>query len=399
MTAKRRRSRGEGALWPTKDDKGRVIGWCAVLDLGWGEDGKRHRRWFRGKTQKGVLDALDEAKHQAKQGTLAPPRKPTVAKWMEDWLRDVVRPTVRPSTCRMYEGFVRDHIVPVLGRKVLEKLTVADVRALLNSREGLSPRSVHHLRAVLRAALNDAIEDGLIPSQRNVAAGKKLVPEVPWREMNTFDGDQAHAFLRAVQGDPLEAVYVVALTTGMRQGEILGLRWRSVDLDGGTLRVDYALQCVGKVYKLVEPKSKQSRRVVPLSAITLAALKTHKENQQETANKLGAIRNLEWHDLVFRTPSGKPLNGTWINHRFQAASKAAGLPKLRFHDARHSVVSILGDAGVDAAVVSKMVGHSSVTLTLNTYRHVFEKAKREAANAMDAVMNESARKFTAAAAR
>jgi integrase len=165
------------------------------------------------------------------------------------------------------------------------------------------------------------------------------------------------------------------------------LRWRSVDLEAGTLRVDYALQRVGKAYKLVEPKSETSRRVVPLSAMTLAALRAHKEKQQETAQRPGAIRNLEWHDLVFRTATGKPLNGTWINHKFQAATQAAGLPRLRFHDSRHSVVSILGGAGVDVAVVSKLVGHSSVTLTLNTYRHVFEKAKREAANAIDAALS------------
>jgi integrase len=375
-----------------------VVGWGAVLNLGWGEDGKRHRRWFRGKTQKEVLDALDEAKHQAKKGTLAPPGKPTVAKWMETWLRDVAKPEVRPSTYRMYEGFARDHIVPVLGRRLLEELTVADVRGLLNSRKGLSPRTVHHLRAVLRTALNVAVKDGLIASQRNVAAYAEP-PKVLRTEMKAFTTEQAQAFLAAVQGDELEAIYVLALTVGMRQGEILGLRWRNVDLAGGTLSVDKALQRVGKEYRLVEPKSSTSVRLVQLPAMTAEALKAHREKQADSAQRPGTVRNLEWHDLVFRTATGRPLNGSWVHHRFQAATKAAGLPKLRFHDLRHSCVSLLGEAQVDVAVVSKMVGHSSVTLTLNTYRHVFEKAKREAANAMDAVMSESARKFTSAAAR
>ncbi|MGA7911391.1 MAG: site-specific integrase [Candidatus Dormiibacterota bacterium] len=393
-----RRKQGEGSVFKRKNKEGKVIGYTAFLNLGRKANGKRDRRKFQGKTWKEVQARLEDAKEQSKKGILPATGKRTVGMWMEAWLQDVAKPTVRPSTYRSYEGFVKQHINPVLGHIALEKLTAGDVRAMLNSRAGLSPRSVQHLRAVLRTGLNVAIKDGLIPSQRNVAGDVKP-PKVPRREMKTYDGDQAHALLRVVAGDPLEAVYVLALTTGMRQGEILGLRWRSVDLEAGTLRVDYALQRVAKVYKLVEPKSENSRRVVPLSAITLAALRAHKAKQQETAQQPGTIRNLEWHDLVFRTTTGQPLSGSWVYNRFKAAAKAADLPAIRFHDARHSVVSILGEAGVDVATVSKLVGHSNVSLTMNTYRHVFEKAKREAANAMDAALSEAARKYTAAAAR
>jgi integrase len=184
----------------------------------------------------------------------------------------------------------------------------------------------------------------------------------------------------------LEAVYVVAMTTGMRQGEILGMTWKNVDLVAGTLRVQYQLAREEGVYKLSEPKSEAGGRMVPLPSITVAALKAHRDRQQETAQQPGAIRNLEWHDLVFRTANGTPLNGGWVYNKFKAATKAAGLPHIKFHEQRHSAISVLGDAGVDVAVVSKMVGHSSVTLTYNTYRHVFDKAKRDAANAMDAAL-------------
>jgi integrase len=384
-------------VFKRKNKEGKVTGYTAILDLG-RVNGKRSRRKFQGKTFAEVRDKLRAAHHQNDNGVLAPAGKHSTAAWMEQWLLDVAKPKVKPSTYRSYAGFVKQHIIPTLGRIPLEKLTVGDVRGLLNSRNGLSPQSVNHLRAVLRRALNIAIQDGLIPSQRNVAALAEP-RKVPRHEMKIFNADQAHAFMRAVQGDPLEAVYVVALTTGMRQGEILGLRWRNVDLQAGTLHVDYGLQRVGKVYTLVEPKSETSRREVPLSAITVAALRAHKAKQQETAQQPGAIRNLEWYDLVFRTAKGTPLNGSWVYNRFKAAAKAAGLPIIRFHDQRHSFVSLMGEADVDVAVVSRMVGHSSVTLTLNTYRHVFEKAKREAANAMDAALSEAARKYTSAAAR
>ncbi len=250
---------------------------------------------------------------------------------------------------------------------------MTDVRRFLNSRKGLSPRSVYGLRAVLRRALNVAIKDGLIPSGRNVAALADP-PKVPRVTMQAFTPEQAQIFLRSVRGDELETVYVLALTLGMRQGEILGLRWRNVDLAAGTLRVDKALQRVGKEYRLLEPKSATSVRTV----------------QQESAQRSGAIRSLEWHDLVFRAIDGRPLNGTWVHHRFQAATKTAGLPKLRFHDLRHSCASVLGALGVPARVVMELLGHSSINLTMNTYSHVFEKAQREAATAMDAALRSAA---------
>ena len=136
----------------------------------------------------------------------------------------------------------------------------------------------------------------------------------------------------------------------------------------------------------MEPKSETSRRLIHLPQITVEALKAHRQRQQETAQRAGAIRNLEWRDLVFRTATGRPLNGTWINHRFHAATKAAGLPWLRFHDLRHSCASLLGSLGVPARVVMELLGHSSIRLTMDTYSHVFGKAQREAASAMDAAL-------------
>jgi integrase len=383
MTSKRRR-KGEGGLFERTDASGKVIGWGGVLDLGW-VDGKRSRRWFRGKTQREVLDRMREAQHQSGLGTLPPAGRRSLGQWLERWLADVAKPTVRPSTYRGYELAVRHEILPALGKITMDRLTVADVRGFLNSRQGLSPRTVYGLRAVLRRALNVAIKDGLIPSGRNVAALAEP-PKVPRVTMKAFTPEQAQKFLASVKGDPLAAVYTVSLTTGMRQGEVLGLMWRNVDLEAGTLRIDKAVQRVGKEYRVVEPKSETSRRLIHLPQMTVEALRAHKERQQDTARREGAIRSLEWRDLVFRTDTGRPLNGTWVNHRFQAATKAAGLPKLRYHDLRHSCASLLGALGVPPRVVMELLGHSSINLTLNTYSHVFATAQREAAVAMDAAL-------------
>jgi integrase len=167
----------------------------------------------------------------------------------------------------------------------------------------------------------------------------------------------------------------------MRQGEILGLTWKNIDLATRQLRVEHSVQRVGKDYKLLPPKTEKSRRTVQVTRRVVDALTAHGERQQAAP-----VVNLAWADLVFRASDGGPLNGSWVHHRFQASAKDAGLPVIRFHDLRHSCVSVLGEEGVDVAVVSKMIGHSTVTLTLNTYRHVFEKTERAAADALEAAL-------------
>lgn len=246
-------------------------------------------------------------------------------------------------------------------------------------------RSVHHLRAVLRAALNHALEDGLVV--RNVATGKSVKVTVPHKAMKFWDGSQAKHFLASVKGDALEPVYVLALTTGMRQGEILGLTWNNVDFATGELRVEQSVQRVGKEYRLSQPKTDKSRRVLSLPRPAIDALIAHRDGQPASVVSLAHIRNEKvFPGLVFRATNGGPLNGSYVHHRFQAASKAAGLPVIRFHDTRHSAAACLLAMGVPIFDVSRTLGHSSIKTTGDIYGHLADSSRRGVAAAMEAAL-------------
>lgn len=375
----KRRGHGEGSVFERRVD-GKVVGYVAMLDLGY-VDGRRRRQAFYGKTKAEVRDKLDAAREAKRKGTL-PARRVTVEQWLTRWLKDG-GPSLRPTTREHYEAHCRLHLIPTLGRIALDRLTPSDVRALLNAKieVGLSPRSVHHLRAVLRNALHAAERDGLV--YRNVAALAEP-PHVPHVEMRTLTPDEVRTFQAAIAGTDDEALYITTLSLGLRQGEVLGLRWSDVDLDGRSLRVSQALQRIDRRFVFVEPKSKTSRRSVRLSTSVVELLRGHRAQQNQERLRLGP----KWLDLdlVFCGPHGEPLEGTRVTKRFQAILKAAGLPRLRFHDLRHSSASLLLAQGTPARVVMQRLGHSSISLTLGTYSHVIPELEDQAADAMDRVL-------------
>ena len=242
---------------------------------------------------------------------------------------------------------------------------------------GLSPRTVQYARAVLRKALNQALRWGLVP--RNVAT---LVdpPRSKRHEIVFFAPDQANAFLDTARGDRLEALYRVALSLGLRQGEALGLRWEDVDLERGVLRVRVALQRIDGVPQLVEPKTPRSHRTIALPRPLAAHLRAHRTRQ--ITERLACPRWQDW-DLVFPSSVGTPLSPQNLTKRYKALLRDAGLPAMRFHDLRHSCASLLLAQGVPARVVMETLGHSQIGLTLNTYAHVMPELQRQAAEAME----------------
>jgi integrase len=312
-----------------------------------------------------------------------PPPSILLGAYLEDWLRDVVRLSVRPKTFVSYRSVVRLHLVPCLGQHPLVELRPADVQAFLNAKaaSGLAPRTVAYLRNVLRQALGHAERTELVG--RNVAR-LALPPRVPRREVHPLSPEQARTFLAAIAGDRFEALYLLALGCGLRQGEILGLAWSDLDLDEGTVRVRAALQRVEGRFALVEPKSSTSRRIVALPAIVRTGLLAHRER----AALEGPAREVaeEFADLVFTTTVGTPIDGISVTRRFQRILRRAGLPHQRFHDLRHACASLLLSQGVPARVVMETLGHSQISLTLNTYSHVIPALGREAAARMDAVL-------------
>jgi integrase len=307
----------------------------------------------------------------------------TVEQFLSRWLADKVKPSARPGTLRGYESKIRVHIIPALGMIALVKLTPQRLQSFFNAKlgAGLSPRSVHHLRAILRAALTDAVKWGL--ASRNVA---DLVdpPRVPHDEVRPLSSAEAQALLTAVEGDRLEALYSVALALGLRQGEALGLRWEDVDLDAGSLSVKQSLQRIGGAFQFVEPKTARSRRTLPLPNVAAKALREHRTRQ--LTERLAAGPMWEEHGLVFTRANGRPLHGSNVTREFQRMLEQAGLRRLRFHDMRHACASLLIAQGVHPRVVMETLGHSQIGITMNLYSHVLPEAQRQAAAQMDAVL-------------
>jgi integrase len=292
-----------------------------------------------------------------------------------------VRDTVRPTTFERYEQIVRLHIRPVLGKVKLKNLTNTHVRGLYREKldAGLSPRTVQYVHVTLHKALNQAIADGLIP--RNATEAVKP-PQVLREEMRPLTAEQVRILFDAAKGDRLEALYILAVTTGLRQGELLGLKWDDIDLEGRTLQVRRTLTTAKGGPVPSAPKTKGSRRTVRLSQMALEALTSHLDHQLGEIDRAGGL----WceNGLIFASESGEPLSRQHVTaHRFKPLLKRAGLPEIRFHDLRHTCATLLLSKNVNPKVVSEMLGHASIAITLDTYSHVLPSMQESAAKAME----------------
>lgn len=373
------RGAGEGSIFK-RASTGR---WVAQLDLGV-MGGRRRYRTVSAETRREAADALTKMLREQQTGTLAMAGRQTVGEYLEAWLQGR-KNNLRPSTRRSYSWLVRTHIVPELGGIRLEKLQPADVRRMLQHRldTGLAPRTVHHMRAVLRAALHEAQKDGLVG--RNVAALADS-PAVESDQVTTLTPDEAGRFLDAVRGNRLEALYRVALGIGLRRGEALGLRWQDVDLEARQLRVVNALQRVDGRLQMVPPKTKRSRRTVSLPPSVAEALREHRLRQKEEQLLAGGRWGND-RDLIFTTTIGTPLDPDYVSKEFSRQLERAGLRHIRLHDLRHSCASLLLAQGVPMRVVMEVLGHSTITLTANTYSHVLPSLLDDAAAAMDRALS------------
>jgi len=308
----------------------------------------------------------------------------TTAEFFDDWLLSIAH-SVKPSTLSRYEVFVRLHAIPALGDVRLRDLSPDDLERLYATdiREGVAPISVVHLHNVLHKALAHAQRRGLV--EVNVA--KLVDPPRPQRhEMQALSPAQARQFLSVVRGDRLEALYVLAVTTGMRQGELLALRWRDVDLEGGSLRVTSSIQYVrGKGLCVSSPKTARSRRQVMLSGVAVEALAGRRDAQNRERSRQG--EKWEDRDFVFTSRYGQPIYATnLIKRSFPRLLKAASLPRIRFHDLRHTAATLLLGEGVHPKIVSEMLGHTSIGITLDLYSHATPTIQKEATAAFDRLL-------------
>ena len=374
-----KRGQNEGTIFLRSDGR-----WAAVVNLGW-QDGKRRRKCFYGATRAEVQEKLIEALRDRQLGLPVIVERQTVAQFLQTWLDGIAKPSVRPKTFDSYSWIIRHHLVPGLGRVALVKLSPQEIQAFLNRKleSGLKPRTVQHIHATLRAALGQAEKWGLVP--RNIATLVKS-PHVAQPEIQPFTPEDARAFLEGVRGDRLEALYSVAIALGVSQGEALGLPWSDVDLDAGILTVRHTLQRLdGKLRLVEETKRHRRRRSIRLPQVSVAALWAH-QVRQEQEHILAGDR---WQEtgFVFTTTIGTPLDGPTVTHRFQRILKAAGLRLLRFHDLRHTCATLLLAQGVHPRLVMEILGHSQISVTLNTYSHVIPAMQREVAGKMDEILH------------
>lgn len=305
----------------------------------------------------------------------------SVSKFFEDWLQAIVV-SIRPRTWRRYREYVRLHIVPTLGEIELASLGSRQIQLLYSDKiaQGLSTMSVLHIHRVLCRALGQAERQGLVASN---AAQLVDAPRPERVEMSTLSPEEARRFLVAASGERLEALYVLAITTGMRQGELLGLRWHDVDLEQRSIRVTGSLQYVpGKGLSVAAPKTQRSRRHVLLSALATEALERHHTTQTSERRVTGAM--WEEHDLVFPNRRGRPMYATnMLNRSFAVILEMAGIPRIRFHDLRHTAATLLLGKGIHPKVVSEMLGHANTSMTLDVYSHATPTMQRQAATAFD----------------
>jgi integrase len=369
-----RRANGEGSIYQRQDGR-----WCASISI----DHAR-RKHFLGNTREKVARQLNAALKARDDGQPVITERQTMGQFLTSWL-EAVRPSIRERTWVRYEQYVRLHATPALGRVPLTRLTPQHLQRLYADRlkAGLSGTSVHHLHAMLHSALDQAMRWTLVP--RNVA---DLVdpPRIQRHDISTLSPDQVRLFLDAAVGDRLETLYVLALTTGMREGEVLGLKWRDVDFAGGAVEVRGSLQRVPSGLVIAEPKTNRSRRRVGLTDTAVAALRQHRARQAEERLRLGG----GWRndlDLVFVDEVGQPIEATkFLRNSFKPLLKAAGLPAIRFHDLRHSAATLLLGRGIHPKIVSEMLGHSQIAITLDLYSHVTPTMQREATQAMEAIV-------------
>ncbi len=368
-----RRCNGEGTISKRRDGR-----WVAAVSL----DGGR-RKFVYAHTREEAARKLTELLKAKLDGMPITTDRQTVKDFLLSWL-ETVRPSLSARAWRRYSEYVRLHAVPEFGRILLSRLTPQHLQRLYARKleQGLSAMTVRHLHATLHKALADAARWGSVA--RNVA-DLATPPRVERQEMKTLTPQEARVLLEVATGDRLYALYALALSSGVRRGELLGLRWDDVKLERGIVEIQRTLQRTGNEFTFVEPKTQRSRRQIILTRTAVAALKQHHARQLEERLRLGPA----WDDnnLVFCNQVGRPLESSNLLQRsFYPLLERAGLPRIRFHDLRHTYATLALGQGVHPKVVSDALGHASIAITMDTYSHVTPAMHQQAADALDAVL-------------
>ena len=378
----KRRANGEGNIRKRKDGR-----WEGRYTVGHDpETGKAIIKNVLGKTQAEVKEKLKKAIEENVGIDYGRAKTYTVGNWLGVWYENYAKIKMRPSTYLTYHGYIENHIKPQLGKIPLNDLTTLHLqqfykKLLAEGRverieaqkqpKGLSAKTVRNIHQIISSALKLAVEQRLIA--RNPADGCAL-PKAEHKEMQTLPVEQLTSFLREAKDSGVFALYYIDLTTGLRRGELLGLKWTDIDLEKGDLRVQRQIGRIdGKIIEM-PLKTKNAYRTLPLSADAISVLM---QQRRKTGNS-------EW---VFPSPIGGPMSPDSVLHMLHRVLKRAGLPKVRFHDLRHTFATLALQNGVDVKTVSSMLGHYSAGFTLDTYAHVTTDAQLKAAQTMGNILS------------
>ena len=366
----RRRSRGEGTLVQLPSGS-----WRAQVCI------DRKRLSITKKTRGEAREWVREMQEKISLGMTYEASQTRLSQFMENWLR-VKRYSIRPATDRQYSDAVRIYILPSLGELKLIDITPKTIQAFIDSLSDahVGRRTIQIVRLILHSCLQHAVDLAVI--KYNPVEIVKA-PKSDKRDLQVWNEDEVSLFLRSIEGERNENFYYLALTTGMRQGELLGLKWPDIEWKRGVIMVKrQAVRVRGGGYGFAEPKSKRGRRVVDLGIGSIEKLRT----QYELINIGRQAMKESWteNELVFPTKRGTPQEGTNIDREFKRLVAQAGLPKIRFHDLRHTAASILLSRGIPPVMIAEMLGHTMGVL-LSTYAHFIPSDQSEAARVMDEV--------------
>ncbi|KUL47682.1 integrase [Streptomyces violaceusniger] len=390
---------GEGTIVQRKD--GRWHGAAYVLT----PDGTYKRRFVYGKTWDEVHDKLTRLKADSQSGIPVVTSKLSLGEYLTYWLANVARIKVRPATYAAYDSLVRNYLAPGLGKKKLARLTARDIRAFLATTARTcqccaqgkdkarterkrrccalgkccesypSDRTVRFLLVLLRAALAHAVREDELP--RNVAKNVELSMGTK-REIEPLTVEEGRRLLAAARGNRMWAAYELAVRIGMRRGEVLGLRWKDVDLTDGTVTIRQTLQRVGGELLVAAPKTQRSARRVALPGECVTALRARRAQQHGDRLAAGDKWKDDGRDLVFTTKNGTPIEPRNLNRAFTLLCDKAGVRRVRFHDLRHTCASLLHEKGADARMIMEVLGHSSIRVTMDIYTFVRLDSQRSA---------------------
>lgn len=377
----KKRGSGEGSIYRRRDGR-----WCATATVSMPGQ-RRRRRSFYGATRQEVATQLTGALRNRDQGLRDNPERRTVAQLINSWLQEV-KGARRRSTYESYESLCRVQIIPEIGQVRLAQLEPDHITGLMTAKieSGLAPQTVRHIRTVMRRALNRAIKWKWV--SWNVAAVVEP-PTMQRKEVVPLTPEECRDFLAAARNRPLEALYVIALASGMRQGEVLGLRWSDLRLEEGerpSLRVSQALQRGGGEFRFDQPKTERSKRTLSLAPSVVKALVAHRARQAAQRLALGPAWLADL-DLVFTAADGSPIERKSLHRDFKQVLQAAGLPaSFKFHGLRHSTASLLIAQGASTRVIMGQLGHNQIGTTMDIYGHLMPEALREAADKIEAIL-------------